>query len=138
MAADLKDCRLYGIVDLSYITAAEAPRIARAMIEGGIDLIQLRGKGHSVEELASLATELHAITSPHATPLIINDHAEIARMVEVEGESRRSRGRRLHWLWPPSLHADETKLRRDRFVGNRSSPLRGEFTHLLHRWHQVG
>jgi thiamine-phosphate pyrophosphorylase len=85
MAADLKDCRLYGIVDLSYITAAEAPRIARAMIEGSIDLIQLRGKGHSVEELASLAAELHAITSPQATPLIINDYAEIARMVDVEG-----------------------------------------------------
>ena len=105
MAADLKDCRLYGIVDLSYITAAEAPRIARAMIEGGIDLIQLRGKGHSVEELASLAAELHAISSPHAR-LIINDHAEIARMVEVEGvhvgqddlsvaEARRIAGRSL-------------------------------------------
>ena len=105
MAADLKDCRLYGIVDLSYITAAEAPRIARAMIEGGIDLIQLRGKGHRVEELASLAAELHAITSPQAT-LIINDHAEIARMVNVEGvhvgqddlsvaEARRIAGRSL-------------------------------------------
>ena len=106
MAADLKDCRLYGIVDLSYITVAEAPRIARAMIEGGIDLIQLRGKGHRVEELAALAAELHAITSPQATPLIINDHAEIARMVEVEGvhvgqddlsvaEARRIAGRSL-------------------------------------------
>lgn len=106
MAADLKDCLLYGIVDLSYITAAEAPHIARAMIDGGVDLIQLRGKGHGVEELAALAAELHAITSPHATPLIINDHAEIARMVNVEGvhvgqddlsvaEARRIAGRSL-------------------------------------------
>ena len=106
MATRLKDCRLYGIVDLGYASAADAPRITRAMIEGGVDLIQLRGKGHSVEELAALAAELHVITSQHATPLIINDHAEIARMVDVEGvhvgqddlaiaEARRIAGRTL-------------------------------------------
>jgi thiamine-phosphate pyrophosphorylase len=106
MANDLKDCRLYGIVDLSYVSAADAPRITRAMIEGGVDLIQLRGKGCSLEELTALAAELHAITSQHATPLIINDHAEIARTVEVEGvhvgqddlavaEARRIAGRSL-------------------------------------------
>ena len=76
------------------------------MIEGGVDLIQLRGKECSVEELAALAAELHAITSKHATPLIINDHAEIARTVDVEGvhvgqddlaiaEARRIAGRSL-------------------------------------------
>ena len=106
MAADLKDCRLYGIVDLSYVSVVNAPRVTRAMIAGGVDLIQLRGKGCSVEELAALAAELHAITSQHATPLIINDHAEIARMVEAEGvhvgqddlavaEARRIAGRSL-------------------------------------------
>jgi len=115
MAADLKDCRLYGIVDLSYITAAEAPRIARAMIEGGIDLIQLRGKGHSVEELASLAAELHAITSQHATPLIINDHAEIARMVNVEG---------VH------VGQDDLGVEEARRIGGRSL-LIGKSTHTL-------
>ncbi len=106
MANVLKDCRLYGIVDLSYVRTADAPRVTREMIEGGVDLIQLRGKGRRVEELAALAAELHAITSERATPLIINDHAEIARMVEVEGvhvgqddlavdEARRIAGRPL-------------------------------------------
>ncbi len=85
MANDLKNYCLYGIVDLSYIGAADALRVTREMIEGGVDLIQLRGKECSVEKLAALAAKLHAITSQQTTPLIINDHAEIARMVNVEG-----------------------------------------------------
>jgi thiamine-phosphate pyrophosphorylase len=55
------------------------------MIEGGVDLIQLRGKEKSVAELAKLAAQLHEITSQSETPLIINDHGEIAREVPVEG-----------------------------------------------------
>ena len=55
------------------------------MIEGGIDLIQLRGKQQSVNELVDLASDLHKITSRSSIPLIVNDHAEIARKVPVEG-----------------------------------------------------
>ena len=55
------------------------------MIEGGVDLIQLRGKQKSIEELVDLAAGLHPITSRSSTPVIVNDHAEIARKVPVEG-----------------------------------------------------
>jgi thiamine-phosphate pyrophosphorylase len=55
------------------------------MIEGGVDLIQLRGKQCSLDELADLAVRLHEVTSRFATPLIVNDHAEIAAKVPVEG-----------------------------------------------------
>lgn len=55
------------------------------MIKGGVDVIQLRGKRESVAELCDIATVLHAITFPHATPLIANDHIEIGRRVPVEG-----------------------------------------------------
>jgi len=55
------------------------------MIEGGVDLIQLRGKQQSVDELGDLADQLHEITSAASIPLIINDHAEIARNIQVEG-----------------------------------------------------
>ena len=60
-------------------------RVARAMIDGGVDLIQLRGKQQSIDELVDLATELHEITSRSSIPLIVNDHAEIAAKVPVEG-----------------------------------------------------
>jgi thiamine-phosphate pyrophosphorylase len=81
----LSDCRLYGILDLSYVNTADAARVTEAMIEGGVDLIQLRGKQCSLDELADLAVRLHEVTSRFATPLIVNDHAEIAAKVPLEG-----------------------------------------------------
>jgi thiamine-phosphate pyrophosphorylase len=81
----LSDCRLYGILDLSYVEIADAPRIAEAMIEGNVDLIQLRGKQQTLDELVDLAMELHKITSRSSTPLIVNDYAEVAVRVAVEG-----------------------------------------------------
>ena len=55
------------------------------MIEGGVDLIQLRGKEKSISELMELSAELHELTVQSFTPLIVNDYAEIARQVPVEG-----------------------------------------------------
>jgi thiamine-phosphate pyrophosphorylase len=55
------------------------------MIEGGVDLIQLRGKTKSIHDLANLAAELHELTAKFSTPLIVNDYAEIAARVSVEG-----------------------------------------------------
>lgn len=81
----LPDCRLYGIIDLSYIGADEVTHVAGKMIEGGVDLIQLRGKQQSIDELVDLAGQLHVITSRSSIPLIVNDHAEIAQRVPVEG-----------------------------------------------------
>jgi thiamine-phosphate pyrophosphorylase len=82
----LRECRLYGIIDLGYIPRPrDCNRIAEQMVSGGVDLIQLRGKGKSIEELMNLASEIHEITVRSDTPLIVNDHAEIAARVPVEG-----------------------------------------------------
>src|SRR5215216_2189664 len=81
----LHDCRLYGILDLGYVKADDAVQIVEQMIEGGVDLIQLRGKNKSIGELVDLSAELHELTAKSSTPLIVNDHAEIARRVPIEG-----------------------------------------------------
>jgi thiamine-phosphate pyrophosphorylase len=81
----LHECRLYGIIDLGYVERADVTRIAEQMIEGGVDLIQLRGKNESVGELMDMSGELHELTQKSSTPLIVNDHAEIAKRVAVEG-----------------------------------------------------
>ena len=82
----LHECRLYGIIDLGYIPRLrDCNRIAEQMVSGGVDLIQLRGKGKSIEELMNLASEIHEITVRSNTPLIVNDHAEIAARIPVEG-----------------------------------------------------
>jgi thiamine-phosphate pyrophosphorylase len=82
----LGECRLYGIIDLGYILRQrECNRVAEQMVAGGVDLIQLRGKGKSIDELMNIASEIHEITARSDTPLIVNDHAEIAAGAPVEG-----------------------------------------------------
>ena len=81
----LSECELYGILDLSYVDNSDAVSVAEAMIKGGVDLIQLRGKERPIEELVDLAAALHELTARSSTPLIVNDHAEIAIKVSVEG-----------------------------------------------------
>jgi thiamine-phosphate pyrophosphorylase len=81
----LHECRLYGIIDLPFVEGSDAARVVEQMIEGGVNLIQLRGKTKSIDKLVDLATELHQLTLKSFTPLIVNDHAEIAKEVSVEG-----------------------------------------------------
>src|SRR6266436_5848056 len=81
----LHDCRLYGVIDLGYVERRDAVRIVEQMIEGGVDLIQLRGKNKSIGELEDLAAESHELAAKSSTPLIVNDYAEIATRVPVEG-----------------------------------------------------
>jgi thiamine-phosphate pyrophosphorylase len=59
--------------------------MAEQMIDGGVDLIQLRAKAHPAAQIAKLAADLHRITLARSVPLIINDHSEIARIVPAEG-----------------------------------------------------
>ena len=85
MKINLNDARLYGIIDLGYVEESDVTHVAEQMVEGCVDMIQLRGKGKSLDELTGYAARLHEITARSSTPLIVNDHAEIARRVPVEG-----------------------------------------------------
>ena len=84
-AADLSSCRLYGILDLGYVDSPEMENVAEKLMDGGVDLLQLRAKTQPASEIARLATDLHRITAAHGVPLIINDHPEIARLASAEG-----------------------------------------------------
>jgi thiamine-phosphate pyrophosphorylase len=81
----LSECRLYGILDLSYVAPADVSRVARAMLDGGVDIVQLRAKNRAVEEIAGIAGVIHALTRERGVPLVINDHPDIARDVGAEG-----------------------------------------------------
>ena len=81
----LIDCHLYGILDLGYVEEKVAVDMAVAMIRGGVDLIQLRGKNMVVDRLTELAAALHKVTAESGIPLVVNDHAEIGLQVPVEG-----------------------------------------------------
>lgn len=79
----LAAARLYGIVDLGYVT--DIVRATSALIEGGVDILQLRAKGESASSVARMAREIHALTFPAGVPLVINDFPEVLRDVPAEG-----------------------------------------------------
>jgi thiamine-phosphate pyrophosphorylase len=81
----LADALLYAIIDLGYVSAENAPAILEKLIAGGIDIVQLRGKNRSLDELSVLAEQLLQLTKPAKIPLIANDHAEMAQRVEAQG-----------------------------------------------------
>jgi len=72
-------------MDLGYVDSLEIKKVAKQMIDGGVDLIQLRAKARPSAEIATTAAELHCMTMERDVPLIINDHPEIARIVSAEG-----------------------------------------------------
>jgi thiamine-phosphate pyrophosphorylase len=81
----LARARLYGIVDLGYLSADTAPVAAERLLEGGVDILQIRAKQTDKAIVAALAEEIHALTEPLGVPLILNDYPELLRDVPAEG-----------------------------------------------------
>jgi len=77
--------RLYGIVDPGYAAEDEVARVTREMIVGGIDVIQLRAKGHSEADIERWARELLPLCRDGGVPFIVNDSPEIAASVGADG-----------------------------------------------------
>jgi thiamine-phosphate pyrophosphorylase len=99
----LGDCRLYGILDLGYLTGADAPRVAREMIAGGVDILQLRAKRLAPGAILGLAEAVSPLARAAGVPLIINDFPALAAASCADGvhigqddgpieEARRSAG----------------------------------------------
>ncbi len=81
----LSHARVYGIVDLGYVAPASLIRVTAEMIEGGIDVIQLRAKGHSTEEIKNWGAMLLPICREGGVPFFINDHAALAASLGADG-----------------------------------------------------
>ncbi|MDF1823413.1 MAG: thiamine phosphate synthase [Verrucomicrobiales bacterium] len=77
--------KLYGIVDLGYASPDDLPHATREMIAGGIDVIQLRAKGHPESAIEAWGRTLLPLCRDGGVPFIINDHARIAADIEADG-----------------------------------------------------
>ncbi len=77
--------RLYGIVDLGYTQPGQIEAMTSALVEGGVDILQLRAKGRSTSEVIAWGKAMHRITQPAGVPLVINDHPVAAAEVGSEG-----------------------------------------------------
>lgn len=59
--------------------------IARAAVEGGATLIQLREKNKSVGQIVEIGMQVRKLTAEAGIPLIINDRLDIALALEADG-----------------------------------------------------
>ena len=81
----LADALLYGIVDLGYVNEAEVQRVAEEMIRGGVDVLQLRAKERSEQDVELLGRILVEVTRTAGIPLIINDYPQLVASVGAQG-----------------------------------------------------
>src|SRR5262245_3495219 len=73
-----EDCRLYTFVDTAYLGDRNAGDVARQLCDGGADLIQLRAKASTADEILRLAEIILPITTAADVGLVINDHPKVA------------------------------------------------------------
>ena len=74
----LADCKLYTFVDTAYLHGRAPELVAQQLCDGGSDLIQLRAKNSSPDEIRALAEKILPVTRRANIGLVINDHLEIA------------------------------------------------------------
>ena len=80
----LATCRLYAFVDTAYLRGRRPEAIAQQLCAGGADLIQLRAKKSSLEEIRRMAEGILPITRKAGVGLVLNDHPSLAREVGAE------------------------------------------------------
>ncbi len=81
----LSECHLYGILDTGYVEQERLVPVLLALIEGGIDILQLRAKRSSQEEILTMARQIAPICQAAGIPFILNDHPELVQEAGADG-----------------------------------------------------
>ena len=80
----LDESRLYTFVDTAYLHGRHPAEVARQLCEGGSDIIQLRAKKETHDEVLRLAEQILPVACAAGVALVINDHAGIAQRLGAE------------------------------------------------------
>ena len=81
----LHRAKLYAILDTGYSDPADWPRLAQALIDGGVGVLQIRAKHAANDDIIAWSKNVLAVSAPARVPLIINDHPAIAATVGADG-----------------------------------------------------
>jgi thiamine-phosphate pyrophosphorylase len=81
----IQKARLYGILDLGYVTPADCEQVTRKMLDGGIQILQLRAKRIPKVEIPELARRLAPLCNEASVPFIINDYPELVAACGADG-----------------------------------------------------
>ena len=85
MNHSFQNIRLYGILDLGYVSASDCEKATHAMLKGGVQILQLRAKNFPKESLPPLARQIAPICKAHNVPFIINDYPDLVAECEADG-----------------------------------------------------
>ena len=79
--------RFYAIVDHDIVRARgrAVPALARACLEGGARLLQIRAKTFGAGELLEVCEEVASEAATFGATLVVNDRADVARLVPRAG-----------------------------------------------------
>lgn len=80
----ISDCRLYTFVDTAYLHGRVPEMVAQQLCDGGSDLIQLRAKKSSPEEIRKIVEKILPVTRRAGVSLVINDYPDIAGNIGAE------------------------------------------------------
>ena len=81
----LQRARLYGILDLGYVAQTDLERVAEQLCAGGVDILQLRAKGHDEHAIEEFANRIQPIVTGAGVPFILNDFPELVPSVGADG-----------------------------------------------------
>ena len=76
---------IYGITGDNFAHGKSNFECVKAMIEGGIKIIQYRDKTKSIKEKVKEAREIRELCKRNGVIFIVNDHVDIAILVDADG-----------------------------------------------------
>ena len=79
------DLKLYCILDLGYVSEADAATVTGCLLDGGADLLQLRAKNHDLATIRRVAGLLLPLCRAAGVPFILNDHPGLAAELAADG-----------------------------------------------------
>ncbi|WP_028559721.1 thiamine phosphate synthase [Paenibacillus pinihumi] len=81
----MKDFRLYAITGEQFHPGRDLIEVMEQAILGGVDIIQLRDKTGSRDEVLAKAKALRELTRKHDVTFIVNDYIDIAMESDADG-----------------------------------------------------
>jgi thiamine-phosphate diphosphorylase/hydroxyethylthiazole kinase len=87
MPSNEVDYTLYLVTDSTPAILADRDLVAvvEAAVAGGVTVVQYRDKTSDTASLVATGRRLHAVTSKHNVPLLINDRVDVALAIGCEG-----------------------------------------------------
>lgn len=118
----LQSAQLYGILDMGYVASGDLLRVAEQMIEGGVEVLQLRAKGCLESEVEAWGQELVVLSEAAGVPLLVNDHPQLVPSIGAQG---------VH-VGQEDFSVEDARWRAGRsLAGEAPAPLVGKSTHGL-------